>query len=99
MRVIISALALSLAVLSGCGRDAHLVGSKPVSTIEYYAQPSLDPLAALVAQQAAQAKTPILYFYADWCGPCRRFRETLADKQVQAALQNATSTLTRIPKG
>jgi len=30
----------------------------------------------------------LLYFGADWCGPCKQMRKTLADEQVQKIIEN-----------
>lgn len=85
-------LALFL-LLSGCGEQAASAPESPlppVATLDYYGQPRAEALATLVAREVAQGRTPVLYFYADWCGPCRRFRETLPDELLKAALAQAT---------
>ena len=83
----LSTLFLVGAALSGCG----LVGEKSqVKVAEYTGPEEAATLLRFVKQQVPAKRQAVLYFYADWCGPCRRFRASLTDKQVGAALQNAT---------
>lgn len=79
-------LLLGTSVLFGCNPVAT---APPVQLAEYQGVDNEAALAAFTRQQAAQPKQAILYFYADWCGPCRRFRQSLADGQVANALQPA----------
>lgn len=93
-RRILSAAGLAATLLlSGCGDQtapAADSGQPPVATIEYNGQAPADSLASVVTRETARGRTPVLYFYADWCGPCRRFRASLTDARVQAALAPAT---------
>ncbi|MCA8829906.1 thioredoxin domain-containing protein [Hymenobacter pini] len=77
---------MCLVVLVGCQSP-----STPANTIDIveYSATNVD-LPKLVSQRIRTGKTPILYFYADWCGPCRRYRESLPDPALQAALSKAT---------
>ncbi len=39
-------------------------------------------LSAEVAKATAQARSPYVEFYADWCPPCRALRKYLGDEQM-----------------
>lgn len=83
MRNIVIFLAL---LVSACNMAAD---STPATDIvEYNAAQIALPM--LLQQKVAAKKTPVLYFYADWCGPCRRFRSTLDTPELEAALNTAT---------
>jgi thiol:disulfide interchange protein len=79
-------LLLGASVLFGCHPAAT---APPVQLAEYQGADNEEALAAFTRQRATRPKQAILYFYADWCGPCRRFRQSLADDQVAHALQPA----------
>ncbi len=60
-----------------------------VDTINYYEKNQKKSLNELIAETYKESKIPILYFYADWCPPCRSFKKSLTDKKVQKSLSNA----------
>ncbi|MDO7884286.1 thioredoxin family protein [Hymenobacter cheonanensis] len=71
--------------LSGCGSSAP---TKAV-VIDYKKEDNPQALAQFIRSATPAHRVPIVYFYADWCGPCRRFRATLPSEQVDDALQQA----------
>ena len=79
-------LAIGLLALVGC--QTPDAGVNTIDIVEYSAEKT--DLPQLVSQRIRSGKTPILYFYADWCGPCRRYRESLQDPALQSALSKAT---------
>lgn len=46
------------------------------------------PLHNLIESTVQDSKTPILYFSADWCRPCLRFRKSLRNELVGDALKD-----------
>jgi len=74
--------------LTSCGES----GTHPAKTVvtEYKQEDSPQALSQFVRSAVPAPRVPIVYFYADWCGPCRRFREALPSEQVDGALQRAT---------
>lgn len=53
-------------------------------------QGDLVPLLRDEGQRAKQkGLTPIVYFYADWCAPCRAFQQQMQAPEIQEALEGA----------
>lgn len=44
----------------------------------------------LIAAEYAEGRTPVVYFWASWCGPCTEFKSSLGDPLMQDALNNTT---------
>jgi thioredoxin 1 len=89
------ALLCSTVLLCGCGTEKS---KSSVASVDYYATYQNDSLSSVIRQEIAKSQRPVLYFYADWCGPCRRFRESLDDEQVQKALAKTTLIKINIDK-
>lgn len=45
-------------------------------------------LSEQLATTLAAGKTPVLYFHAHWCGPCKAFKATLPDAQVEETMKD-----------
>jgi thioredoxin 1 len=75
-------------LLTACGESA--THSSKAFVTEYRQADSPAALAQFVQHEAPVQRVPVIYFYADWCGPCRRFRAALPSEQVDEALQRAT---------
>jgi thioredoxin 1 len=80
-------LFLATLLLTSCTTATH--PTKAVIT-EYKQVDDLGAFTQFLHQTAPANRVPIVYFYADWCGPCRRFRAALPSEQVDEALQQAT---------
>jgi thioredoxin 1 len=56
---------------------------------EYTQADDPQAFAQFLRQVTPANRVPIIYFYADWCGPCKRFRAALPSEQVDEALRQA----------
>lgn len=65
----------------------NTVKAPKVATINYYEQDL--QLKELITSIEKQDKVAIIYFYADWCGPCKRFKKSFKSDLVKEALANA----------
>ena len=73
------------------GDSATAKADEPAETIkklDYYAQDKT--LKEVIAAEFAAGRTPIVYFWANWCGPCKEFKRSLSDPLMQDALKNVT---------
>jgi len=61
-----------------------------VDIIKFYGDAKNHSLPELIADTYSKNKVPIIYFYADWCGPCHSFKKNLKHKLLIEALKNAT---------
>jgi thioredoxin 1 len=80
-------LFFGLVLVTACG-EAPTHATKAVVR-EYKERGSPQAFAAFVRSAAVGQRVPVVYFYADWCGPCRRFRAALPNEQVDEALKHA----------
>ncbi|MEO0897972.1 MAG: thioredoxin family protein [Bacteroidota bacterium] len=75
--------------------------SSPVTSadfIDFYGKDQNESLDALIATVLENEKTPVLYFSATWCGPCKRFKKSLVDAKMIEALQEATLIMVDVDK-
>lgn len=77
---------LATLLLASCGAATH--PTKAVIT-EYTQADDPQAFAQFLHRATPANRVPIVYFYADWCGPCKRFRAALPSEQVDEALQRA----------
>ncbi len=82
----------SVGILGACsGPSASEDAALPtVNVVEYEGGESIDSLATYIARQPGAPNVPVVYFYANWCGPCKRFKESMHDGRVAKALKDAT---------
>ncbi len=86
----ISICLLSTFVLFSCGTNTKTTDkseSKNDYTIDFYKSGS--NLKELVSKIKSEGETPVLYFTASWCGPCREFKKTIDSKEMQTAFKDA----------
>ncbi|MCZ8286280.1 MAG: thioredoxin family protein [Bacteroidia bacterium] len=63
----------------------------PVKKIDFYiVSGKKNTLSQLIQEEIGRQRKPILYFTADWCAPCRRFKGCLDDPKMREALHDAT---------
>jgi thioredoxin 1 len=68
-----------------------LTSCNETSTIDYIEFDKVEnsELVNLIKQQQENEKTPIVYFYANWCGPCKKFSKALKSKLLNETFKNA----------
>ena len=76
-----------LPMLGACGNTSTYPTKAVV--IQYKQADSPQNFAQFLPTTSLARRVPIVYFYADWCGPCRRFRNALPSPEVDKALQHA----------
>jgi thioredoxin 1 len=86
MKTLLSALLWLL--LSGCGEST--TGPRKAVVTEYHPSRQGPDFVRFLRHAVPAGRVPVVYFYADWCGPCRRFRAALPSDEVEQTLQQAT---------
>ena len=75
------------ALLTACTGPA---ATRQAAVVEYQQADDQQAFKQFLPRAVAAGRVPVAHFYADWCGPCRRFKAALAEPLVDAALQRAT---------
>ena len=75
------------ALLTACTSSAS---QHEAIVVEYQRADDPQAFKQFLPGAVAAGRVPVAHFYADWCGPCRRFKAALAEPQVDEALQRAT---------
>ncbi len=62
-----------------------------IKTIDYYADAkNTGQWLKLVKQELDAKRTPVLFFTATWCGPCKQFKQSEKDPLMKEALNGVT---------
>ncbi len=76
-------------ILMSCGSGSKTTSSnKNDYTFDFYS--GTHNIKEVVSKEYEKGKTPILYFTANWCMPCREFKKTIKSKEMSEAFENAT---------
>ncbi len=57
---------------------ASSVHAQKIEPIHYYSLEQSKSMTELVAQAEEEGKTPVLYFTATWCGPCKHLNKSFS---------------------
>ena len=98
-KILLPALLLTALLFTQCGSSTDKSNTdsleakkdepkEAIKKIDYYGQDKI--LKDVIAAEFAAGRTPIVYFWADWCGPCKEFKSSLSDPLMKDALNNVT---------
>lgn len=87
---------ISCVLFFACGSTKQVVKENPgtptanskLEVIHYFDKYDKCVVDNLIEETRAASKVPVLYFYADWCGPCRVFKKSLGNNLVKESLNN-----------
>ncbi len=85
-----------LLLMISCGQSNPKASKEygPVKLTDFYAaEGKQNRLDELIQKALKDNQKPVLYFGAEWCGPCRRFRASLSDPLMRETLNGATLIL------
>lgn len=70
----------------------------PIHSIEFYSDANEESMENLLNKTIEANKTPILFFTAGWCKPCKEFKASMKYDQVAQSLKDATMIIVDVDK-
>lgn len=75
-------------------KSGKAAAESAIKLIDYYGDAAnAGKLTGLIKSETEAGRTPVLFFTASWCGPCREFKTSLHDPLMQDALKGVTFIL------
>ena len=78
--------------------DSYALAKTAVDIIDFYSENNTDSISTILNNAINKGKTPILFFTASWCKPCREFKESTKYELVAQSLKNATIIMIDVNK-
>lgn len=78
--------------------DPYALAKTEVDIIDFYSENNTDSISTILNNTINKGKTPILFFTASWCKPCKEFKESTKYEMVANALKDATIIMIDVNK-
>jgi thiol:disulfide interchange protein len=79
-------------------QDSYALAKIAVDIIDFYSEDNTDSISTILNNTINKGKTPILFFTASWCKPCREFKESTKYELVAQSLKDATIIMIDVNK-
>lgn len=78
--------------------DPYALAKTEVDIIDFYSEKNTDSISTILNNTIDKGKTPVLFFTASWCRPCKEFKESTKYEMVAQSLKDATIIMIDVNK-